>query len=419
MCSKSSNDEEDLSNNFAKLLHKAINESNEEAHKVHCNFNENHSYFRGVRYKCLVCTSYNLCGSCFESRCLNEKHKLSHPMACFEEPNILFGEKITDDQVNLESFLNRYKSEIHHNIVCDCCKTSPIEGLRFKCDICRDYDLCFACYSGKRLSKAHELKHPLIVIGVQTTLEVNPRNIKFIQKLGEGGFGAVFKSKIMPSEKIVATKVISINSLASIDQMETLKASFIQEYESYKEIKGVNILKMLGNSVLVSKDKVDLMIVTEFMEKGSLASVIENEPDLSFRKRLSIAVDIASGMSRIHNRNCIHRDIRPDNILINNNYTAKIGDFGITKFVNINEKDLKNTMIGCLRYMPPEFYKGECTNKLDTYTFGLTLVELFKGEHQKKGIEIIVRKEPIALLDLIQKCIQITPYSRPSSRYIE
>ena len=60
------------------------------------------------------------------------------------------------------------------------------------------------------------------------------------------------------------------------------------------------------------------MIVTEFMEKGSLASVIENEPDLSFRKRLSIAVDIASGMSRIHNRNCIHRDIRPDNILINN-----------------------------------------------------------------------------------------------------
>lgn len=79
-------------------------------------------------------------------------------------------------------------------------------------------------------------------------------------------------------------------------------------------------------------------------------------------------------------KNFIHRDIRPDNILIDKDYRAKIADMGISRLlIDHNAKDLSK--IGCYHYMPPEFYSKNYTNKLDVYTFGLTLNELYKGSH--------------------------------------
>ncbi|CAF5126744.1 unnamed protein product [Rotaria sp. Silwood1] len=90
-----------------------------------------------------------------------------------------------------------------------------------------------------------------------------------------------------------------------------------------------------------------------------------------------MVMNIASGMRRIHEHRMIHRDIRPDNILVNENYVAKIGDIRIARVIDpLNQQ----TQIGCAPYMLPEFYRGTYDQKLDIFTFGLTLNELFTSK---------------------------------------
>ena len=73
---------------------------------------------------------------------------------------------------------------------------------------------------------------------------------------------------------------------------------------------------MFGHCIKTTENGLNLMIVTEFMSKGSLNSLLKNETDLSNRRKYDIACDIAAGMARIHEHQFIHRDIRPDNVLI-------------------------------------------------------------------------------------------------------
>jgi serine/threonine protein kinase len=197
----------------------------------------------------------------------------------------------------------------------------------------------------------------------------------------------------------------------------TLYKSYIQELDAYRELKGVNILKMIGHSYEQTDSEIKLMILTEFMENGSLASLLktQNFKSISLRRRFDIACDISSGMARIHEHGFIHRDIRPDNILISGNYRAKIGDMGIAKFFDLNNNI--HTQIGCRAYMPAEFYTGIYDQKLDVYTFGLTLIELFDGLHSKKH-PISIEKEAIFMNEYIEKCIQDDPVNRPTSKLL-
>lgn len=126
-------------------------------------------------------------------------------------------------------------------------------------------------------------------------------------------------------------------------------------------------------------------------------------------------------MSRIHDLNFIHRDIRPDNILVSRDNVAKIGDMGIAKMLDPN--NLRQTQIGCIQYMPPEFYSGSYTNKLDVYTFGLTLIELFGGSHNTStdtnGERTLTVKKPKVFWEAISKCLNGNANLRPKSKEIE
>ena len=155
------------------------------------------------------------------------------------------------------------------------------------------------------------------------------------------------------------------------------------------------------------------MLIKIWIFIGCLTSLLENEPQLSYRKRLDIACGIASGMTRIHEHNFIHRDIRPDNILISSNYTAKIGDMGIAKLIETNQ----NSLMGCRKYMPIEFYTGSYDQKLDVFTFGLTLNELYNGSHTKNP-PIVLIKQSSYFSSIITKCINLHPANRPFSKNI-
>jgi serine/threonine protein kinase len=133
-----------------------------------------------------------------------------------------------------------------------------------------------------------------------------------------------------------------------------------------------------------------------------------------------MAIQIASGISRIHDLGFIHKDIRPHNILVDDKYVVKIGDMGIDKV--FDESQTKHSLTGCLPYIQPEFYTGRYNKKLDVFTFGLTLVELFNGVHKKSEEDmtaIIIEKEPDIFWNLIRECVNKNPENRPTSKQIE
>ena len=165
-----------------------------------------------------------------------------------------------------------------------------------------------------------------------------------------------------------------------------------------------------------NKKSPKLALITEYMSKGSLADVLKKEPYLSGRRRLSIAHQVSSGMVKIHELNYIHRDIRPDNILIDEKYVAKIGDMGIARELNSDTQ----TSIGFPPYMPPEFFTGQVDQSLDIYTFGLTLNQMYGGTIHNG----FVNGHKIHLIapvfrNLIYACTQLDQLARPTSSEVE
>lgn len=331
---------------------------NSSFHKIICKLCKE-SDFQIYRYKCLICEDYNLCGDCFEKKQQDTEHKLEHPVVRFETPNELFGLKFDDTEINLLNFIELFQTTRHSGFKCDGCLMNPIQGIRFKCDQCHEFDLCLDCYWDKKSTLKHSYsQHTLIALGKNANLEIDPSNIELLRELGSGAFGSVYKSRLRNLNKIVACKIIQIDKLNNNNNSQdktVLYESYLHELNAYKELKGVNILKMFGHCVeKVNNTKSNLMIITEFMSRGSLTTLLNNDPNITYRRRLQIATDIACGMARIHEHGFIHRDIRADNILIAEDFTAKIGDMGIAKLIENN----KNTMIGCRPFMPPEFYTG-------------------------------------------------------------
>jgi len=202
---------------------------------------------------------------------------------------------------------------------------------------------------------------------------------------------------------------------------ELLERSFGKEIAAYAELSGAYILKTYGFSAARHEKGKIYMLVMEYMSRGSLASLIKDKGDkISLRRRLDMARNIVSGMRKIHEHRMIHRDIRPDNILVNESYVAKIGDMGIARVIDpLNQ----HTQIGCQPYMPPEFYRGNYDQKLDIFTFGLTLNELFTSKkhvfQQFASSKIVFQEESPIFADLIARCTADDPRRRPAAIEIE
>lgn len=214
-----------------------------------------------------------------------------------------------------------------------------------------------------------------------------------------------------------------------------LQRSFLDEIAAYRELSGPYIVRSYAYASLdlpgtrIHPPKTQLIILMELMGRGSLQNLLDKQPNqISLRRKLSMARQIASAMTRIHQHGMIHRDIRPDNILITDDYVAKIGDMGIARFIDPNGKQ---TQIGCLQFMPPEFFQHsqdgfiKCDYKLDIFTYGLSINQLFTETiHDTKfnstGSRITIKKEsPIFYEDIIVKCLNNDPNKRPNAIEIE
>lgn len=198
------------------------------------------------------------------------------------------------------------------------------------------------------------------------------------------------------------------------------ETSFRKELAAYAELSGPFILKTHGYNIeQLSNGVRRCALIMEFMSRGSLTSVLHQKEKLSLRRKVEMAIQIASGMRKIHVHRMIHRDIRPDNILVAQDYTARIGDMGLAR---VWLPDAKLTTIGCLPYMPLEFYTGKYDQSLDVYTYGLTINELFtqrmhKFDFASRRAEI-TDPSPI-FSNLIARCIDLDPKQRPTAIEIE
>ena len=373
--------------------------------------------FSNDRYKCLECQDFDLCGDCFEARISIKPHVKGHPMVRYTGPNEIFGDFVENESVTYEKLKEQFNGVVHETVTCDGCNTEQIVGLRLKCDECNDFDLCSTCFEKKVEKNDHKSDHFILIC--YSVRNINPSDIEFLQELGNGAFGTVYKAKLISKNKIVACKVLEYNILHFILGMNIGKIyqSFIRELLAYNEFNSNYIIKTYGSCVENNENDYKFYLLTEFMENGSLATLLTKEPDLSYRCRLSMACNIASGMKRIHEKNFIHRDIRPDNIFVSKNYVAKIGDMGIAR---LQDKFNKHSLLGPRPYMPNEFYTGKYNEKLDVFTFGLTLYHLITGNsHLFINGKIELNNKPIVFGEIIEKCLQDDPTKRPTASSLE
>ncbi|CAF0829783.1 unnamed protein product [Adineta steineri] len=388
----------------------------EEIHKVRCAACDTHP-IRSDRYQCLNCDDIDLCGPCFERRTESKEHKSGHAFLHYKSPGELFGQSVTNDDVTYAKLKKTFADDIHESITCDGCMSPSVKGLRFKCDSCANYDLCQRCVDKGTITKTHKSSHPLIVIQRRAIQQIPVEDIKLGDELGSGAFGSVYKARWLSKNRPVACKVITI---PRTNAAERLEKSFMQELIAYSELSGAYILKMYGFTASRVGSNKRYMLVMEYMSRGSLSSVIKKEGDkISLQRKVDMARNIASGTRKIHDHRMIHRDIRPDNILVNENYLAKIGDFGIARVVDpLNQ----HTQIGYQSYMPPEFYQGSYDQKLDIFTFGLTLNELFTSKQhsfQSSTHKIAFQEQSPIFDELIARCTLHHPERRPAAIEIE
>lgn len=207
-------------------------------------------------------------------------------------------------------------------------------------------------------------------------------NFSESRKLGQGGFGGVYKGYLKNLNSHVAIKRISKNSTQGI-----------KEYATEIKVRHENLVQLLG----WCHKKNDLLLVYEFMPNRSLDCHLynkkENNNSLTWRVRYKIGVDIAWALVYLHEEwsQCVlHRDIKSSNVMLDSSFNAKLGDFGLARVVS-HEKGSRTTLIAGTRgYIAPEYvFMGKAYKESDIYSFGVVLLEIASG---RKAVDIHVKE---------------------------
>lgn len=202
------------------------------------------------------------------------------------------------------------------------------------------------------------------------------------RKIGQGGAGSVYKGTL-PNGKIIAVKRLIFNTRQWVDD-------FFNEVNLISGIQHKNLVKLLGCSI----EGPESLLVYEYVPNRSLDQFIFDKNKvqiLNWRQRFDIIVGTAEGLAYLHGGakvRIIHRDIKSSNVLLDENLTPKIADFGLVRCFAADQSHLSTGIAGTLGYMAPEYLvRGQLTEKADVFSFGVLVLEIVCGRRNNSFIE--------------------------------
>ena len=196
---------------------------------------------------------------------------------------------------------------------------------------------------------------------------------ELLEKIGEGGMAVVYKAKDRLLNRYVAVKILRPEYTRDAQFVD----SFRRESQAAAGLESPNIISIYD----VGKEGNIHFIVMEYIDGMSLSDVIKVEAPMDYKAAISITKQIASALSVAHSHNIIHRDIKPHNIMMKSDGTAKLGDFGIAKAVSDSTLTETSKIIGSVHYFSPEQARGSYVDeRSDIYSLGIILYEMLTGK---------------------------------------
>ncbi|CAL9017161.1 unnamed protein product [Prunus brigantina] len=218
------------------------------------------------------------------------------------------------------------------------------------------------------------------------------KNFEEGEKLGEGGFGGVYKGFVKDLNLHVAVKRISSGSKQGLKE-------YASEVRIISRLRHRNLVQLIG----WCHETKELMLVYEFMPNGSLDSHLFKENGLlTWQIRYSIAQGLASGLFYLHEEweQCVlHRDIKSSNVMLDSHFNVKLGDFGLARLVDHGKQSQTTNVAGTRGYMALEYVTtGKASKESDIYSFGVVALEIACG---RKPIDLSLESSQIEMVEWV------------------
>ncbi|KAJ7552997.1 hypothetical protein O6H91_06G080100 [Diphasiastrum complanatum] len=229
-----------------------------------------------------------------------------------------------------------------------------------------------------------------------TYRELSAATNNFSEKLvlGRGGFGSVYKGVLQADGTIVAVKRTSKSSSQG-------EREFVAEVSIIGRLRHRNLVELIG----WCHEKGELLLVYEFMPNGSLDKVLfssDAEERLDWNRRYDIACGLASALLYLHEeweQQVVHRDVKASNVMLDANFTARLGDFGLARLIDHNQNPETTIAAGTMGYVAPEVSQtGKATTKSDVYSYGIVALEVACG---RRPIDRSLAASEAVLLDWV------------------
>jgi serine/threonine-protein kinase len=203
---------------------------------------------------------------------------------------------------------------------------------------------------------------------------------EIIGELGQGAMGVVYKAKDPLIDRVVAIKTINLNQ--ALEEREEYEARFYQEARAAGRLSHHNIVTIYD----VGKSGDVAYIAMEFLQGRELREVLNEKSVLPIAQVLDIVAQVAQGLSYAHEHGIVHRDVKPSNIMIQQDGHVKITDFGIARMASAAVRTQTGMVLGSPKYMSPEQVMGKLTDqRSDIFSLGVMLYEMLTGRPPFSG----------------------------------